>query len=326
MDALIPDPGTVVILQAHFAWLAPLMNAVSFIGTPVFFFAALSAIWWCVSPHFGLRLGLLIPLSGCTNTVLKLLFHTPRPYWVSTAVQALSTHPGFSMPSGHAQNAVCFFGSAAIWLNKRWFWGVATALVCLTGLSRLVLGVHFPVDVLAGWAVGIVVLVLFTAADRRFSPGISAFRPAVQAAGVVAASLLLVVTGLHLVVNGEDVPSSWVETAVGVSGLPAAEVINPYEPFTLLSSAGALLGIGLGAVWMQGRFSADGSTKARLARYALGMAVATVIYVGLETVTRGEAGAAGWGISYLQGAALGFWIAGGAPALFERLGIAEKNT
>jgi len=325
MDPLIPDPGTVVVLQAHFGWLATLMNAVSFSGTAVFFFAVLPAIWWCVSPGFGLRLGLLIPLSGCINAVLKLLFHTPRPYWVSTEVQAFSTHPTFSLPSGHAQNAVCFFGIAAVWMHKNRFWAIAVALALLTGFSRIVLGVHFPVDVLAGWLVGIVVLVLFAAADRRFSPGIAALSPAVQTAAVTAVSLLPVVAGLALVVNGGEVPSSWVETAAAVSGLPATEAINPYEPSTLLSSAGTLLGIGLGAVWMQGRYSAEGSTRARLSRYALGMAIAIVIYAGAGIVPDGGTVAAIWGIEYLRAAALGFWVSGGAPALFKRLGIAGGN-
>jgi membrane-associated phospholipid phosphatase len=326
MDYLTPDPGTVVVLQTHLGWLAPLMNAVSFTGTAVFFFAVLPAIWWCVSPRFGLRLGLIVSLSGCINAMLKVFFHTPRPYWVSTEVQAFSTHQTFSLPSGHAQNAVCFFGAAAVWIHKRWFWAVATAFIILTGLSRLILGVHFPVDVLAGWTIGIVVLLLFTAADRRLSPGILALSPAVQAAGVTAASLLLAAIGLALIVNGGDIPPSWTETAVAASGLPATRAIDPYDPSTLLSSAGTLLGIGLGAVWTGGRFSAEGSVRAKLGRYAIGMAIAALIYAATGLVPDGGLAAAGWSIEYLRAAVLGLWVSGGAPALFKYLGIAGGNT
>ncbi|NVO67479.1 phosphatase PAP2 family protein [Methanofollis tationis] len=324
MDYLIPDPAAVVALQTHLGWLAPLMNAVSFTGTAVFFFAVLPAIWWCVSPRLGLRLGLIVSLSGCINAVLKVLFHTPRPYWVSTEVRAFSTHQTFSLPSGHAQNAVCFFGAAAVWIHKRWFWAVAATLILLTGLSRIILGVHFPVDVLAGWAVGIVVLLLFIAADRRLSPGITALSPAVQAAGVTAASLLLAALGLALVVSGGEIPLSWTETAVAASGLPATRAIDPYDPSTLLSSAGTLLGIGLGAVWMGERFSAEGSVRAKLRRYALGMAIAALIYAGMGLAPDGGLLAAGWTIEYLRAAVLGFWVSGGAPALFKYLGIAGE--
>lgn len=323
MDLLIPEPGTVVALQAHLGWLAPLMNAVSFTGTAVIFFAVLPAIWWCVSPRLGLRLGLIVPLSGCINAVLKVLFHTPRPYWVSTEVQAFSTHPTFSLPSGHAQNAVCFFGTVAHRVHTRWFTAAAVTCVLLIGLSRIILGVHFPIDVLTGWAVGTVVLLLFITGDRRLSPRIAALSPAVQATGVVTASLLLAAAGLALVTNPGEVPPFWVETAAA-SGLPMAEAIDPYNPSTLLSSAGTLLGIGLGAVWAGGRFSAVGSVREKMERYALGMVIALIIYAVAGLFPDGGAIAAGWGIEYLRAAALGFWVSGGAPTLFKHLGIAGE--
>ena len=62
---------------------------------------------------------------------------------------------GFSCPSGHASMSVALYGSAARVLRKRWTRVLAVVLPLLIGGSRIAVGVHYPTDVLAGWAVGL---------------------------------------------------------------------------------------------------------------------------------------------------------------------------
>ena len=70
-------------------------------------------------------------------------------------------HTGFdSFPSGHALNSSTLATAIILmtWGDRRWRWPVAAAAICYTllvGVSRLYLGVHFPVDVIAGWCLGI---------------------------------------------------------------------------------------------------------------------------------------------------------------------------
>ena len=80
----------------------------------------------------------------------------------------------FSFPSGHALFATCFFGGLAVLLSHRLrsrllqvlIWIVALLLIVLIGASRVYLGVHYPTDVLGGFAVGIVWVVSVALGDR----------------------------------------------------------------------------------------------------------------------------------------------------------------
>jgi len=90
--------------------------------------------------------------------VLKTAFQRARP-----DIQHLIAVGGYSFPSGHAMVATVFYGMLGylIWLNLRersktaWIVPVLTALLIFSiGVSRIYLGVHFPSDVLAGFAAG----------------------------------------------------------------------------------------------------------------------------------------------------------------------------
>lgn len=104
--------------------------------------------------------------SGLLNLGTKAFFRRDRPsLWESIAPES-----SFSFPSGHAMGSMTLAAVVVLlaW-GTRWRWPVlvlALAFTGLVGLSRLYLGVHYPSDVLAGWAAGLawtagVYLVLF---------------------------------------------------------------------------------------------------------------------------------------------------------------------
>ena len=104
--------------------------------------------------------------SEALTQILKLVFHRARP----EAFFGLVSPATYSFPSGHAITACCFWGVLAGILAARsrsgWvragLWTLASALAALVGFSRVYLGVHYPTDVLAGYAVA----VLWVAAVR----------------------------------------------------------------------------------------------------------------------------------------------------------------
>ena len=76
-----------------------------------------------------------------------------------------------SFPSGHSANAMMVYVAMALMLgegDRRLFWlGAALLLSVLIGLSRIMLGVHWPSDVLAGWSFGLVWAMLLTWLSRH---------------------------------------------------------------------------------------------------------------------------------------------------------------
>jgi len=96
--------------------------------------------------------------AGLLDGTLKLAFHRPRPdpFFIAKPTT-------YSFPSGHSLISLCFYGLVAgivaSRLHQRWqrvaVWSVASLLIGTIGLSRIYLGVHWPSDVLAGYAAAI---------------------------------------------------------------------------------------------------------------------------------------------------------------------------
>jgi len=107
--------------------------------------------------NVSILLGILfaIAISDVLLSVLKGAYFRPRPYQVlSNVILPVGQDEGSSFPSGHATRA--FAVAAFLFLEKGWkhalFFLVSTAVAT----SRVLLGLHFPTDVLAGALLGIV--------------------------------------------------------------------------------------------------------------------------------------------------------------------------
>jgi undecaprenyl-diphosphatase len=122
--------------------------------------------WW--------RGAVLLPVAligaGVLDTALKLAFRRNRP----TPFFDYPLPTSYSFPSGHALFAFCFFTAAAALLAPRLgslvlkvLVGIAAAAAVLAiGFSRIYLGVHYPSDVIAGYAAGLVWSSVIIAGDR----------------------------------------------------------------------------------------------------------------------------------------------------------------
>lgn len=125
-------------------------------GEQLVFIAIISFIMWNVSKPLGYSLTFTLMASSLFNGLIKLLVASPRPFQVIESIEGkrIATAEGFSFPSGHTQGASTFYLSIAYGSKRRVFVLLAFVLSVAVGFSRLYLGVHWPVDTIAGLVFG----------------------------------------------------------------------------------------------------------------------------------------------------------------------------
>lgn len=314
--------GVVLAVQGWGDWLTVPMVLLSLTGDAEFYLLILPALYWSVDRRFGLRLALLLLVSIVLNNLLKLALAQPRPFWVDPQVQLLgSGSAAFGLPSGHAQHAVVMWGAMAAWVGRRRAWAVAVAMMLLVGISRVYLGLHFPVDVLLGWTLG--GLLLWAA--LRYGPaavGRVRDRPVGAQIALLAGLVLpaLAVGALATGARTTSLPTAWMENAARwqVTGLGAGSYAD------LVTACGVFLGMGLGAVWLRtaGEPPMPVGLLRRVLCYLVGAVGVLFIWEGLDallTPLAPELSPAGYALRLLRYSAVGLWITLGAPLLFRRL-------
>ncbi|MDT5027114.1 MAG: hypothetical protein QOE61_3540 [Micromonosporaceae bacterium] len=152
LDALyrfgVDHPAWVTFWQVLCTVLGP--NAFRILGLVVIVVAV-----WRRQFRLALFLVLSVELSGLVTEALKAAAHRPRP------PTALVFAPSWSFPSGHALGVMAAVLALTVIVlphvrRGRWCWVIAggAVTVLVIGFGRVVLNVHNPTDVLAGWAAG----------------------------------------------------------------------------------------------------------------------------------------------------------------------------
>jgi acid phosphatase family membrane protein YuiD len=298
-----------------------LMAAVTTVGNGGVYILAAALLFWCVDRRFGARVFILFMISASLNAVLKAAIHAPRPYWVDPRIDGVHLHSSFGMPSGHAQSAATVFGVAAASMHRRWACWAAGAAVFLIGFSRIVLGVHYPSQVVAGWVLG---LALVWTAERLETPVLAFWQGGGvrrrAATGLVVAAGFMVVGGLVAAVFADfRFASQWVRNTPETFTSRVLE--RPLSLGHVAGSAGAFLGfcLGLSVKWAR-REAAAGRLWQKALRFGIGGAL-FLLFFYISGRFRPRTGLARDGYRFLQAAVSGFWISGLAPVLFLRLGL-----
>ena len=144
------------------AWLEETMVEITALGGYPVLVLLVSAVigFLLVSGRRGPALFVFLSIvsGSLVSHGLKLIYDRPRP----DLVEHLVTIHTASFPSGHAtMSTVVYLTLASLivrlvedWRVRIYVMSVAIATAVLIGVSRVYLGVHWPTDVMAGWAIG----------------------------------------------------------------------------------------------------------------------------------------------------------------------------
>ncbi|RQH01280.1 phosphatase PAP2 family protein [Natrarchaeobius oligotrophus] len=258
------EDESVVVREAYPAEYAELVLAVTELGGTTVPMVLLAVLFWLSSRR---RTALVISYAVAGVAFLlaiKAALALPRP--PESALLVPLSVDGYGFPSGHAFAAVVVYGGLCFAFertqDRRWLAAIG-AIVVLVSLSRVILGVHYLGDVLAGAVLGVAFLL---AANRliRGDPEIG------FAVAVALAAPAVVVTG--------GVDDALLALGGGLGGLAATLSVDGF-PETPSRTEGALLvavGLaGLAAI----RTAADAVTVAPIQVGAYAVLVAWVLFV-----------------------------------------------
>lgn len=168
----------------------------SMFGEELVMIAVLGFLYWGWNKKLGRRVGLNIIMTLIITPMIKNIFIRRRPYFESEGIDLLRkiepdadtydiVAQGYSFPSGHSAGSVATYGSLAVYGTEPEYglirshrirkivqgilMAAAVALPLLVGLSRVVVGAHYPTDVLTGWALGLLVIFLVPWLEDRIN-------------------------------------------------------------------------------------------------------------------------------------------------------------
>ena len=153
-------------------------------GEEIILILILGFLYWCYDKELGRSVGLGILAGVCINPMIKCVALRLRPYMVHPEISCLKpvdagadiydiSAQGYSFPSGHSMNAAIVYGALPVCVKERFgktpafLKLTAVLLPLLVGFSRVVLGNHYPTDVLFGWACGALVILIFAKLRRK---------------------------------------------------------------------------------------------------------------------------------------------------------------
>lgn len=135
-------------------------------------------VMFCWKKTAGQRLALIVACVNMWLPMIKSVVLRPRPYMEHPdKVRALALSDegaeamdvaaqGYSFPSMHSASVPALYFALANEVKKKWLWILAGIMTVVVGFSRVVAGMHYPTDVLAGWALGFAVIGIFALLDR----------------------------------------------------------------------------------------------------------------------------------------------------------------
>ena len=150
----------------------------SYFGEELILVLVFGLIYWCFDKRSAKIIGTSVIVGIILNPMIKNIVLRRRPYFDHEAIDCMKpvnskadiydiTFQGYSFPSAHSLNSTVMYGSLWRTWNKPLFRIMAFALPFLVGISRVMLGVHYPTDVITGWFLGTLIVIFLPMIQAR---------------------------------------------------------------------------------------------------------------------------------------------------------------
>ncbi|WDF82037.1 phosphatase PAP2 family protein [Lacticaseibacillus pabuli] len=159
------DNAGIALIVHHGAW-NPVVIAVTNLGNPpvITAFAVMLALYFLIKRRYRVTVFIATNMIvvNLANFIVKNIVQRQRPFIQDPSITPLVHAGGFSFPSGHSAGAVLLYGTIFLLAGylagrpktRRLLRGFCLLMILLIGASRIYVQVHFPTDVLAGYALG----------------------------------------------------------------------------------------------------------------------------------------------------------------------------
>jgi membrane-associated phospholipid phosphatase len=180
--------------------LLEFLQLASFMGEVEGYVLMVAAIYVVLDKRLAVRLGVLVLLTMSLNHVLKTILKNPRPFladgthlehWAVSAGRAQDLATEYSTPSGHAMAGAMFYGFIFAQTKNTAVRALALVAAFLVGASRPYLGVHYVEDIILGWVIAVVLVLIAVRYVDAVAAWWSRMPLARQAAICCAATLVL---------------------------------------------------------------------------------------------------------------------------------------
>lgn len=287
--ALLMDPGIIAAIQNFSPGLTSWMVTGEILDTMPWYLLMFSLLTYGLHPRYGVRLATLFGINAGLNEAFKLACHLPRPYWVSAAVKAASAHSSFGFPSGASQYGVVLYGYIAVTIRRFWIVLLCIILLILTSFVRIFSGIHFFLDTIGGWIIGLLLLAVFLLVFPRVEAYASLLSlPArILLIFLVAAIPLILAIPALLSFGDWQVPGPWIELAKIQTG----KTIHPDMIQFSCGAAGIILGSLLGFEFLssQGGWNPPGERTIRFGVVVIGT-ISILLFNALLQISLKEIG------------------------------------
>lgn len=264
-------------------------------------------LFWCVDRRLGGLAAFSFSFGIASFLGIKAVFAVPRPWVLDPAIHpdpgAVSSATGFSCPSGHVTGAATVYGLLAYleW-HRRGVALLALLLIALTAFTRLYLGVHSLVDVLAGCILGLLAAAAAVLLFRWMDGGEGRDRTAL-AVGLLV--IVIALTACYLL------PTGYRDGALYTDHAKNLKQICKY--------AGLAVGAPVGWYLERRLIGFDPTAPRKMRRFFLGAVSAAAVYL-VFNLAGAAAGGAALGL-LAGGLAFALYAFAGYPWLIKRYEI-----